>query len=374
MASSGSSSRKGLLERLAEGLVVGDGSFVMTLEKRGYVLAGNWTPEACVQYPDAVRQLHREFLRAGADVMQTFTFWASEDRLKLKLSDQESDVNWESVNEVACDLAHEVAAEGDALVAGSVSSVPKYEDRTGTKEEIQNEFRKQCDVFIRKKVDFLLGEFFAYTEEAEWAVEVMKSYGVPVACTMRVGVAGDEMGVAPAESAVRLARAGADVVGVNCCYDPDIALDAIAKMKTGLEEAGLKNYLMIQPVGFHTQDLKKEPAGYTALPEFPFALEPRALTRIDVHKYARRAYDLGVRYIGGCCGFEPHHIRAIAEELKAERGRGIPGADKFENFEGLRRSHIKNQHKRTTAEYWLNLKPAAGREWINKLATLDLDY
>lgn len=60
------------------------------------------------------------------------------------------------------------------------------------------------------------------------------------------------------------------MVGVNCCYDPDIALAAIAKMKEGLDEAGLKNYLMIQPVGFHTQELKDEPKGYSALPEFPF--------------------------------------------------------------------------------------------------------
>ena len=51
------------------------------LEKRGYVKAGPWTPEATVEYPDAIRQLHREFLRAGADVMQAFTYYASEDKL-----------------------------------------------------------------------------------------------------------------------------------------------------------------------------------------------------------------------------------------------------------------------------------------------------
>lgn len=50
-------------------------------------------------------------------------------------------------------------------------------------------------------------------------------------------------------------------------------------------------------------------------------MEPRALTRIDVHKFARRAYELGVRYIGGCCGFEPYHIRAIAEEVSWILGR-----------------------------------------------------
>lgn len=53
----------------------------------------------------------------------------------------------------------------------------------------------------------------------------------------------------------------------------------------------------------------------------PAALESRTVTRFDVHKYARAAYDLGVRYIGGCCGFEPYHVRAIAEELAEERGK-----------------------------------------------------
>ena len=49
-------------------------------------------------------------------------------------------------------------------------------------------------------------------------------------------------------------------------------------------------------------------------------LEPRILTRWDMHAYAREAYNVGIRFIGGCCGFEPYHIRAVAEELAAERG------------------------------------------------------
>jgi len=69
------------LERLAAGPVIGDGGFIFALEKRGYVKAGPWTPEATVEHPEAVRQLHREFLRAGSDVMQAFTFYASEDKL-----------------------------------------------------------------------------------------------------------------------------------------------------------------------------------------------------------------------------------------------------------------------------------------------------
>lgn len=101
---------QGILERLENGeVVVGDGSFLLTLEKRGYLKAGLWTPEAVVEYPNAVRQLHMEFLRAGSNVMQTFTFSASEDNKESK---------WEDVNAAACDLAREVAGKGDALVAG----------------------------------------------------------------------------------------------------------------------------------------------------------------------------------------------------------------------------------------------------------------
>ncbi|TNN49996.1 Betaine--homocysteine S-methyltransferase 1 [Liparis tanakae] len=74
----------GILDRLNAGeVVVGDGGYVMQLERRGYVKAGHWTPEAAVEHPEAVRQLHREFLRAGADVIQTFTFYCSEDKLEI---------------------------------------------------------------------------------------------------------------------------------------------------------------------------------------------------------------------------------------------------------------------------------------------------
>ena len=65
--------------------------------------------------------------------------------------------------------------------------------------------------------------------------------------------------------------------------------------------------------------------GSSDLPEFPFALEPRQITRWEARRWAREAYDMGIRFIGGCCGFEPYHIRAMAEELAAERG-GLPEA------------------------------------------------
>ncbi|KAG7278298.1 hypothetical protein CRUP_029903, partial [Coryphaenoides rupestris] len=84
-------------------------------------------------------------------------------------------------------------------------------------------------------------------------------------------------------------------------------------VEEGLEQAGLKAHLIVQPLGFHTPECNH--SGYTTLAEYPFAMEARAMTRWDMQKYAREAYNAGIRYIGGCCGFEPYHIRAIAEEL-----------------------------------------------------------
>lgn len=77
------SKKKGILERLAAGPVVGDGSMMFTLEKRGYVSYEKWIPDAVLKYPDAVLQLHREFVRAGADVIQSASFYSTDDRLNL---------------------------------------------------------------------------------------------------------------------------------------------------------------------------------------------------------------------------------------------------------------------------------------------------
>ena len=73
--------KKGILERLADGPVVGDGGYLLELEKRGYVQAGPFTPEVSIVHPEALLQMHREFLYAGADVLQALTFYASEEKL-----------------------------------------------------------------------------------------------------------------------------------------------------------------------------------------------------------------------------------------------------------------------------------------------------
>ncbi|XP_008323906.1 betaine--homocysteine S-methyltransferase 1-like [Cynoglossus semilaevis] len=360
--------KKGVLERLEAGeVVIGDGGFVFALEKRGYVKAGPWTPEAAAEHPEAVRQLHREFLRAGSNVMQTFTFYASDDKLVNRGHAQR--FTGQQINEAACDLAREVANEGDALVAGGVSQTPSYLS-CKSENDVKAIFKKQMDVFVSKKVDFLIAEYFEHVEEAEWAVQVLKTSGLPVAASLCIGPDGDLNKVSPGDCAVKLIKAGADIVGINCHFDPETCVKTVKMMKEGVEKAGLKAHYMCQPLAFHTPDCNCQ--GFIDLPEFPFCLEPRILTRWDMQKYARDAYNVGIRFIGGCCGFEPYHIRALAEELAKERGCLPAGSEKHGSWGSGLDMHTKPWVRaRARRDYWENLKPASGRPFCPSLSKPD---
>lgn len=358
--------KRGLLERLDAGeVVIGDGGFVFALEKRGYVKAGPWTPEAVVEHPEAVQQLHREFLRAGSDVMQTFTFYASEDKLDNRGNEAAKKHGVRGINNAACELARTVANEGNALVCGGISQTPAYLSGAG-KAAVQAEFKKQVDCFVGNKVDFLLAEYYEHIEEMEWAIEALKESGLPVCATMCIGPEGDVTGVTTEECALRMARAGADVVGMNCHFGPFKSLECMQKMADVFKVAGIKKHMMIQPLAFHTPDAKRQ--GFIDLPEFPFALEARICTRWDMHKYARQAYDMGIRFIGGCCGYEPYHIRAISEEL----GRKCDGSEKHDLWGKGLELHTKPWVRaRANKDYWQDIKPASGRPFCSSMSVPD---
>src|SRR5438094_7668591 len=114
---------RGILERLEAGVVLGAEGYVFELERRGYIKAGPFVPEVVLDFPDAVRELHREFLRAGSDVMVAFTYYGH--REKLRTIGREHDL--EPLNRQALRLAREVAAEGGALVAGNICNTWAYD-------------------------------------------------------------------------------------------------------------------------------------------------------------------------------------------------------------------------------------------------------
>ena len=107
---------RGIRERLDEGVVVGAEGYLFELERRGYLKAGPFVPEVVLDSPEAVRELHREMLRAGAEVMVAFTYYGH--REKLRSIGREADL--EPLNRHALRLARDVASEGDALVAGNI--------------------------------------------------------------------------------------------------------------------------------------------------------------------------------------------------------------------------------------------------------------
>jgi betaine-homocysteine S-methyltransferase len=242
---------KGILERLADGPVLGDGGYLLELEKRGYVQAGPFTPEVVIEHPEALRQLHREFLRAGAEVLQTMTFYASDDKLATVGLEGRVD----DINRTAVAVAREVAAEGDALVAGNLSLTWAYDPADASSADhvralLDRQLQDQVDA---GPPDFWIGETFSYLGEALLFVERAKATGLPVMVTMSfekrpfVSYEGDD----PGTCARRLADAGADIVGVNCLNGPDHQLPIAREMVRAVAGAVP---VAAQPVAYATTD------------------------------------------------------------------------------------------------------------------------
>jgi len=356
---------KDIMSRLRRGeVILGDGSYVVTLEKRGYVKAGDWTPEASVEEPEGVKMLATEFAKAGADVTQTFTFYSTDDWIDtFDCSEKKGPkkATCREINQAACKIAKEVSKEYGTIVAGGITQTETYLE-TKDKKKVQAELTKALEVLIENDVDLIIIEYFFYIQEMEWAIELCKSYGKPIAATMAIGPKGDRAGISAGECAVRMSKAGADIVGANCLFDPWINLETVKKMKIALDAFNQKPYLMAQPNAYRCPDCG--PFGWLSLPEFPYAIEPRQITRFEAKEWAREAYNLGIRYIGGCCGFEPYLIRAIAEELAQERGCLPYSARKSDVDLSLWKSIEEKQERHAgkgSREYWDKLTPCTGR-------------
>lgn len=296
---------KGLLERLAEGVVLGDGGYLLELEKRGYVQAGPFTPEVSLTHPEALAQLHREFLLAGAEVLQALTFYASEDKLATVGLAGKVD----EINRAAVSIARSVAAEGDALVAGNLSLTWAYDaNDPASADRVRALFDRQLEVQMEVGIDLVIGETFSWLGEALLATERARKTGLPVMITMSFDqnpLSYD--GYTPAECARRLADAGADVVGINCLRNPEYTLPLMAEMR-----AAVSCYVGCQPAAYHTPP---DHLDFTSMPEFPLALDPLQLTRAAMADYAVKARDMGINYIGSCCGSVAAHVRAMAKAL-----------------------------------------------------------
>ena len=145
-----------LMARLAAGeVILGDGSYILTLERRGYAMAGMWTPEAAAEDPRAVEQLAIEFARAGADITQTFSFWCHEDKLPKGCQ-----FSVDEINQAACDIACSVARDKGTIVAAGVTQTGLFQGDgpKPDKHQVQAELRSAMAIYKKNDVELILCE------------------------------------------------------------------------------------------------------------------------------------------------------------------------------------------------------------------------
>ena len=211
--------------------MLGAEGYVFELERRGYIKAGPFVPEVVLDFPDAVRELHREFLRAGADVMVALTYYAH--REKLRDVGREGDL--EAMNRQAVRIAREVAREGDALVAGNVCNTWAYDpDDPATGQTVRAMYAEQLGWAVEEGVDFVISETNDYLGEALIALEVIRDLGLPAMVTLAPTQPDRTRdGYEYAEACRILAAEGAQVVGLNCDRGPQTMLPLIAEHPGG---------------------------------------------------------------------------------------------------------------------------------------------
>jgi betaine-homocysteine S-methyltransferase len=335
----------GLLERLEQGPVICAEGYLFEIERRGYLQAGAFVPEAVLAHPEVVRQVHRDFAHAGSDVIQAFTYYGHRDKLRVVGKED----LLEPLNRQALALAREVAEETGALFAGNISNTNVFEPTDAARDTVRGMFEEQVAWAAEAGVDYVIAETYSYTEEALIALEVIKAAGLPAVVTMALHREPKTRDGDPiAECCRKLAEAGAAVVGVNCTRGPRTMLPVLKDIREAVP-----GHVAALPVPFRTSET--EPTfqsltdpGCDCLPDgrpFPTALDPFTCNRFEIAEFARQARDMGVDYLGLCCGAQPHHLRSLAEALgrRPPASRYSPDMSKHSYFgsdEKLRRSNL----------------------------------
>jgi betaine-homocysteine S-methyltransferase len=305
----------GLLERLERGPVVCAEGYLFELERRGYVQAGAYVPEVVLDHPEVVAQLHRDFVHAGSDVVEAFTYYAHREKMRIVGKEH----LLEALNRQALGIAKEVAAETGALVAGDICNTNVFADDAKSQGTVRAMFEEQVGWAVDAGVDFVIAETFSHAAEALIALDVIKGAGLPAVVTLilhQAPLTRDEL--TPAEACKRLEDAGADVVGLNCGRGPATMLPVLGEIREAVS-----GHVAALPVPYRTHEEQPtfqslRDAAATSIPggiPFPTALDPFVCNRYEIAEFATKAHGLGVDYVGLCCGAGPHHVRSLAEAL-----------------------------------------------------------
>jgi 5-methyltetrahydrofolate--homocysteine methyltransferase len=289
--------------RLGDGPLIGDGAMGTMLEAAG-LPAGSCRELWNVEQPDKVLAVHRAYVEAGADIIETNTFFGGN---RIQLAKWGLEERAREFVHAAVRLAREAA--GDRIVSVSIGPTGEVLAPLGNLDPAQaaDAFRGQAAVAAEAGVDAATIETFYALDEIKLAVEAALAAGLPVMATMTFEPSGRTMmGVAPADAARALTDYGAAVVGANCGTGPELMLPVVEAMLAATDRP-----IMVQP----NAGMPRLVGGKTTFPATPETMAD----------YAERFVALGVKLIGGCCGTTPDHIRAMARRIRGERNLAADG-------------------------------------------------
>jgi homocysteine S-methyltransferase len=287
-----------LIARLLDPLqvIVFDGAMGTQLYNKG-VFINQCYDELNLRAPDLVRDVHKAYRKAGAEVLETNTFGAN----RIKLAQYGLQEQVAEINRAAAKIAREVA-EDDLLVAGAVGPLGVRLEPFGptSLEEARAAFREQLQALKDGGCDVFILETFADLNEIEQAIRAAREVdpNIPVIAQMTIGSdCHTPYGVTVEDLTQSLDAFGADVIGLNCSVGPQIILDAIEKMVPVT-----RRKLSAQPNAGMPRDVSGR-SMYMASPEY-------------VATYAHHLVQAGAKIVGGCCGTTPEHIAAVVEGIR----------------------------------------------------------
>ena len=323
-----------LQELIADGRThVFDGAMGTLLYSRG-VFVNVCYDELVLKQPDLIRDIHKEYVRAGAEVIETNTFGAN----PVKLANHQLADQTHAINRKAAEIA-KAASDGRVCVVGAIGPLGVRLEPFGEtgRDEAFAFFREQAEGLLAGGVDGFILETFADLDEIQEALRAVRATSdLAVIAQMTIGEDGLTVyGTDPETLARTLDQAGADVIGLNCSVGPQGILEAIEKMArvTNRPLSAQPNAGLPRAIG----DRKI----YMASPEY-------------LGTYGKALVEAGARFVGGCCGTTPEHIRELASFVASVSPRQV----------------VTVTRERVEAPQGVEPKPLAERSrWGGKLAT-----
>ncbi len=284
----------------SNGIHVFDGAMGTMLYAKG-VYINRCYDELNLTNPDLVRDIHAEYVRAGAEIIETNTFGASAH----KLHQYALEGSVREINVSAARLAREAAGD-DTYVAGAIGPLGLRIEPYGptSYDEAKDAFKEQATALLEGSVDLFVLETFSDISEIQQAIRAVRELcDLPILAQIALNIDGNTpYGTTPEIFTEQLDTTGADVIGLNCGVGPAIILAALEKMRSLT-----KKKLSAQPNAGLPRDVQGRQF-YMCSPEY-------------MSKYAKRFIQAGAQFIGGCCGTTPEHIKFISDAVRAASPR-----------------------------------------------------